>query len=82
MSQITIRGIDPEIEKEIRKIAKDRRQSINNVISEIIRQKFQNNKNKHRAESLIQFAGGWNREDALSFMDSIKFFEQIDETMW
>jgi hypothetical protein len=39
MQQITIRGIDPEVEKEIRKIARYSRKSINhpNVIESAIR---------------------------------------------
>jgi hypothetical protein len=37
MQSITIRGIEPEIEQEIRKIAKVNRKSINQVIGNNIR---------------------------------------------
>ncbi|MFH1975097.1 MAG: hypothetical protein ABIJ52_05990 [Pseudomonadota bacterium] len=82
MSQITVRGIDPEIEEKIRKMARDSRQSINNVLVGIIRQKFQNKKHSPPAETLKQLAGGWSREDALTFLNSINSCEQIDREMW
>lgn len=36
MAQITIRGIDPDIEKEIRKKAMESGQSLNRVVLDII----------------------------------------------
>ena len=80
MQQITIRGIAPEIEQEIRKIAKDSRKSINQVIKEIIYKEFK--KAESPASSLRQLAGGWNEKDAAEFEHSIKSCEQIDEGMW
>lgn len=82
MNQITVRGIDPEIEQKIRKMARDSRQSINNILVEIIRQKFQNKKHSPPAETLKQLAGGWSRQDALTFLNSINSCEQIDQEMW
>ena len=80
MQQITIRGISPEIEQEIRKIAKGSRKSINQVIKEIIYKEFK--KAESPASSLKQLAGGWNEKDAAEFEHSIKSCEQIDEDMW
>ena len=82
MNQITVRGIDPEIEQKIRKMARDSRQSINNILIGIIRQKFQDKKHSYPAETLKQLAGGWNRQDALTFLNSINSCEQIDQEMW
>lgn len=83
MSQITIRGIDPEIEKEIRKKAMDSGQSLNHVLLDIIQKNMGGNKKAfHKGNELKKLAGGWNSEDASQFLDSIKFFEQIDEEMW
>ena len=36
MSQITIRGIDPKIERRIRKLAKQSGQSLNHVILDMV----------------------------------------------
>jgi phosphopantetheinyl transferase (holo-ACP synthase) len=80
MQQITIRGITPEIEREIRRMAKDNRKSINQVIKEIIHKEFK--RPEAPASSLKQLAGGWSRKEAADFEHSIKSCEQIDEDMW
>lgn len=82
MQQITIRGIEPEIEQKIRRIAKDNGQSINQVLKEIIQKEFGMGKLKPRASSLKQQAGGWSPKEAAEFEFSIKSCEQIDEDMW
>jgi phosphopantetheinyl transferase (holo-ACP synthase) len=80
MQQITIRGIDPEIEQEIRRSAKKCRKSINQVIKEIIYKEF--NRFESPASSLKELAGGWSQKEAVEFARSIKSCEQIDEDMW
>lgn len=84
MSQITIRGMDPEVEKAIRKLSKKTGKSLNRVIQEIIH-KHTGFDQKHKtpaAESLRRFAGGWSEKEASDFFDTIKSCEQIDEEMW
>jgi hypothetical protein len=80
MQQITIRGLEPKIEKEIRRIAKGSRKSINQVIKEIIHKEFKVRTSP--ASSLKELAGGWSKKDASEFERSIKACEQIDEAMW
>ena len=82
MQQITIRGIAPEIEQKIRRIARSNHQSINQVIKEIIHKEFGKRGIKPRADSLKELAGGWSRKDASDFELTIKSCEQIDEDMW
>ena len=81
MSQITIRKIDPDIEREIRRIAKKSGKSINRVVLDIINKSAGSGK-KSPAHSLKKLAGGWSEKDALDFLESIKSSEQIDEEMW
>jgi hypothetical protein len=81
MTQITLRGLDPAIEREIRKIAKKSGKSINHVIQDIIRRSAGPDK-KPPADSLRKLAGGWSQEDAMEFFESIKSCEQIDAEMW
>jgi hypothetical protein len=80
MQQITIRGLEPKIEQEIRKIAKGSRKSINQVIKEIIHKEFKGSRSP--ASSLRELAGGWSEKDATEFERAIKSCEQIDEAMW
>jgi hypothetical protein len=83
MGQITLRGLDPEVEKEVRKISKTTNKSINRVIQEIIYKHSGFNRKRGRASnSLRKLAGGWSEEDASEFFETIKSCEQIDEDMW
>ena len=84
MSQITIRGIDPAIERQIRERAKKKGISLNRVILDMVYQSAGLKKPdlKPAAHSLKKLAGGWSEKDALEFADSIKSCEQIDEDMW
>ena len=78
--QITIRGIDSEVEKEIRKIARADEKSINQVVKEIIHKEFKSP--EAPASSLKEMAGGWTADEALEFERSIESCEQADEEMW
>ena len=84
MTQITIRGIDPQIERKIRMMAKKSGKSLNRVILDMIYQHTGLNEKgkKPAAHSLRKLAGGWSEKDALEFLESIKSCEQIDKEMW
>lgn len=84
MAQITLRGMDPEIEREIRRMAKKRGQSLNRVILDMICQHAGISKKDKMplTDSLRKLAGGWSEKDASEFMESIRSCEQIDEEMW
>lgn len=81
MAQITLRGLDPATEREIRKIAKRSGKSLNHVIQDMINRVAGPDK-KPPANSLRKLAGGWTEEDAVEFFKSIKSCEQIDAEMW
>lgn len=82
MQQITIRGLQPEVEKKIRQIASDKHLSINQVIKDIIHKEFGVDNPKPRAATLMALSGGWNPDEAAEFNNAIKSCEQIDEEMW
>ena len=81
MSQITLRGLDPKIESEIRQRAKETGKSINQIVLEMINHSTATKK-QPRASSLRKLAGGWTERDASKFSEAIKICEQIDEDMW
>jgi hypothetical protein len=81
MSQITLRGLDPMVEQEIRRIAKKSGKSLNRVVQEMI-SRSAGSVIKPAAYSLRKLAGGWTEENAVEFFESIKSCEQIDEEMW
>lgn len=82
--QITLRGIDPDLEREIRKKAKDEGKSLNKVILELIGGSAgrARRKKKPAGSSLVEFAGGWSEKDIREFEKSVAIFEEIDEEMW
>jgi hypothetical protein len=84
MAQITLRGMDGEMEKKIRKIARQKGKSLNKVILDMIYQCTGQKKNVKDPgeESLRKLAGGWSREQGEEFLESIKSCERIDEGMW
>ena len=84
MVQITVRGLEPEIEKEIRGKAQKSGKSLNRVILDMISNNTGTKKTEKKppAASLKKLAGGWDEQEYLEFMASIKSCEQIDEEMW
>ncbi|MGD8388581.1 MAG: hypothetical protein PVG49_15660 [Desulfobacteraceae bacterium] len=84
MTQITLRGMEPELEALIRKKAKKSGKSLNKVILDMISENTGRKSGKVDALSisLKRLAGGWDEKEALQFFDSIKSCEQIDEAMW
>ena len=81
MSQITLRGLDPQIERDIRQIAKKTGKSLNQVVLEMLG-KSAGSRKRSPADSLRKLAGGWTENEASEFNDAIKICEQIDEEMW
>jgi hypothetical protein len=84
MSQISLRGIDPDVERRIRRIAAKSGKSLNRVVLEILYEHpaFKPKGGKPAADSLRELAGGWSEEDAEEFEASIRTCEQVDEEAW
>lgn len=78
--QITIRGLDPDVEQAIRKTALRKNESINQVIKEILHREFKWTQSP--ASSLRRLAGGWSLEQAEEFEQAIALCERIDNEMW
>lgn len=84
MPQITLRGMDPDVERTIRNLAIKSGKSINRVILDMVYQHADFAKKGVRplGDSLKSLAGGWSEEEASAFFESIKSCEQIDTDMW
>jgi hypothetical protein len=76
--------MDPEVEQEIRRMARKSGKSLNRVILDLIYQYTGYKKKEKRppADSLKNLSGGWSEKEALEFFESIKSCGQIDEEMW
>jgi antitoxin FitA len=85
MAQITLRNLDSEVEKEIRRRANASRKSLNKVIHEMLAEVANpggRRKMLAPAQSLAKLAGGWTEREAAEFLEAIKSCEQVDEGIW
>ncbi|HJX72757.1 MAG TPA: hypothetical protein VJ307_01270 [Candidatus Deferrimicrobiaceae bacterium] len=85
ITQITIRIADPEVEKALRRMAKESGKSLNKVVLELIRAGTGTGGGRKRSPkgaSLAELAGGWTEDEAREFEEATKIFEEIDEAMW
>ncbi len=84
MTQITLRITDPQMEKFLRRKAKEAGTSLNKAAQELMRAGagLAGVKRKPRGASLASLAGGWTEEEGREFEESIRIFEEIDADMW
>jgi hypothetical protein len=86
MSQLTIRGFDKDIEREIRKIAKKNNVSLNKAALQILQQGVRPTDHHLTGatigSSLDHLAGNWSEEDVRAMNEIEKDFEQIDSELW
>ena len=84
MKTLTIRNIDNDLSKFLKKKADESGTSLNSCIINILKQntgllKKQFSKKYNDLDSL---AGTWNKKDYDEFNENIVSFDQIDEEMW
>jgi len=84
MNQITVRGIAPDLEKQIRRKAKAMGKSLNKVMLELISgsEGPEKRRKKPAGASLAELAGGWSENEAREFEESVRVFEEIDQATW
>jgi len=84
MKSITIRRIDPGLERVIKSRAKQKNQSVNQWVLETLKKVTGMGKEpvfkKHT--DLDALAGGWSKEEAKAFQKNTQIFERIDEDAW
>jgi len=84
MKTITIRGIDPGLDRVIKARAKQDSLSVNQWILRVLKKvtgmgKEPVFKKHHELDAL---AGGWSKEEAKAFQKNTQIFERIDEDVW
>jgi hypothetical protein len=84
MKSITVRRIDPGLDRVIKSRAKQKNQSVNQWVLETLKKVTGMGKEpvfkKHT--DLDALAGGWSKEEAKAFQKSTQIFERIDEDAW
>ncbi|MGH9465396.1 MAG: hypothetical protein ACRD0X_07080 [Thermoanaerobaculia bacterium] len=87
MTQLTVRGFDPELEAEIRRLAARERLSLNQAVLRLLR-RGAGLEDEATADagriggSLDHLAGTWSRDDERAMAEVEADFERIDPGLW
>jgi len=84
MKTITIRGIEPGLDRVIKSRAKQNNLSVNQWILQALKKVTGMGKESvfKKYQDLDALAGGWSKEEAKSFQKNTQIFEKIDEDVW
>jgi len=84
MKTITIRGIEPGLDRVIKSRAKQNGQSVNQWILQVLKKVTGMGKEPvfKKYHDLDALAGGWSKEEAKTFQKNAQIFEKIDEEVW
>lgn len=85
MKTITIRGIDDELEKAIRRKSRQEDISINKLVLKTLKSALQAEpyqKKFREYNDLDHLAGSWTAEDEQEFNSAVEPLSRIDEDIW
>ena len=84
MKILTIRGIEPNLDKTIKNMASKDNLSVNLWVIKTLKQATGTDKKPlfRKYDDLDRLAGGWNRKETVAFLKKIKIFRGIDEQLW
>jgi hypothetical protein len=84
MNTITIRGITTDMDREIKKRAREGHLSINEWLLRLLKQSVGLDKKPIFPEhdDLDNLAGEWSDKEAEEFMQRLECFERIDRDQW
>ncbi len=85
MRQLTIRGFGKDLEKAIRRLAREEGLSLNQAALKILRMGagVEGEPRKHvLGGSLDWFIGRWTEGEEKAFHKSVEWLERIDEELW
>lgn len=84
MTQLTIRGFDPELERHLRNLARERGVSLNKAALWLMRRGAGLDEARPATigDQLDAFFGDWTEAESEAFLDAISVFETIDDEVW
>jgi hypothetical protein len=85
IDQLTLRGLDPRVQREIRALAKREGISLNRAALRLLEKGAgigQPDAADCIGSSLDHLIGTWTDQDARAFLESIQSCEQIDAELW
>ncbi|MCD6672365.1 MAG: hypothetical protein LT106_05870 [Burkholderiaceae bacterium] len=85
MSNLSVRGVDPETLASLKARARRERISVNALILRLIDQglgKIQRKSLAHRHDDLDDLAGVWSEEEAAEFEAATAPFSEVEPELW
>jgi len=84
MKTITVRGIDPGLDRVIKSRAKQNSLSVNQWVLQALKKVTGTGKEPvfKKYHDLDALAGGWSKEEVRAFQKNTQIFERIDEDLW
>jgi len=82
--QLTLRGLSPELEEHLQKLAAEENISLNKAALKVLARGAGLTENKAAiiGQDLDHLFGAWTHSEAEAFLESIKSCEQIDRDFW
>ncbi len=86
MKQLTIRGLEPELEERVRKLARSEGISLNQAVLRLLRRGAGMAPGAQSQEvvgsSLDHLIGTWTEAEEQELLDSIRDVERVDDEIW
>ena len=85
MASLSIRGVDEELSAVLKQKAKSSKQSLNQLVLDILRQHAGLKKEKHftrEYDDLDNLFGRWSEQEFLKIQGQIDSQRKIDEELW
>ena len=80
MSQMTIRKIPENLDKQLRTLARTQNISLNKIVIQLLQKAMGITGNKQR--DLSDIAGTWDKEQCEEFEKNTQVFNEIDNEIW
>lgn len=82
MSQITLRQLPDNLERQIRRLADENNTSINKTIIRLLHKALGLTPGEDKKRDLSEISGSWSADEVREFEENLQIFEKIDEEIW
>ena len=83
MTTLSIHNLDPELERRVRRRAREKRQSLNKTLHELIEQALGvSAKDSSVEQRFARFCGAWSEEDLETFDEATSDLQDVDPADW
>jgi hypothetical protein len=84
VTQLTVRGFDPALERRLRELAEREGLSLSQAAVKLMRRGagLEAAASDVVGDSLDWLFGSWSEEDASAFDEAVRVFEELDPELW